>query len=289
MILLPATFIPQLIVLRLLKLVNKDVSILDGELNQGFAEHFPLFVLLRRRLGLTVEVSPKFKAAEAKPDAQFIMGFHPHGVGSDFRVLMQGKLREFMPNTFLRVRSLAASILFTIPFIRQLTLWTGCIDASRSVATRSLRNGRTLVILPGGEAEQLMTVRGVEQVYLLKRKGFVKLALRFNIPLVPAYVFGSNDLFYTSKLFFSLRWSIMKKLGVCIPFAKGTFNSFLPISVKNTIVVGDPITFEKAIDPENVTAKELNHAHDMFVVALTKIFDDNKERLGYGDRDLLIV
>jgi len=69
----------------------------------------------------------------------------------------------------------------------------------------------------------------------------------------------------------------MKKLGVCIPFAKGTFNSFLPISVKNTIVVGDPITFEKAIDPENVTAKELNHAHDMFVVALTKIFDDNKE------------
>jgi len=94
MILLPATFIPQLIVLRLLKLINKDVSILDGELNQGFAEHFPLFVLLRRRLGLTVEVSPKFKAAEAKPDAQFIMGFHPHGVGSDFRVLMQGKLRE---------------------------------------------------------------------------------------------------------------------------------------------------------------------------------------------------
>jgi len=285
LVLFPFLIVPQTIY----TFVKGDKSIKDGELNQDVANNFPLFDLLRRRIGLTVTTTPKFRDSESAPNAQFIFGFHPHGVGSDFRVLMQGILPTFLPNIWSRTRSLAATVLFKIPIIRQITLWTGCIDASRSVADRALKNGRSLIILPGGEAEQLMTVRGEETLYLERRKGFVKLALKHEIPLVPCYVFGSNDLFSTSRFMYSIRHTIMKTLGVCIPLAKGTAGSFVPFPIKNTVVIGDPIVLEPVADITNITSEELDNAHKIYMSKIRELFDANKSALGYGDRELKII
>ena len=68
-----------------------------------------------------------------------------------------------------QVRSLAASVLFTIPLLRFITLMTGCVDASRATAVHNLKAGNSLIVLPGGEAEQLMTQKGVELIYVKKR------------------------------------------------------------------------------------------------------------------------
>lgn len=42
--------------------------------------------------------------------------------------------------------------------------------------------------------------------------GFVKLALRNNIPLVPVYVFGTNDTFRTSKFLQGARLGLVRRL-----------------------------------------------------------------------------
>jgi len=41
------------------------------------------------------------------------------------------------------------------------------------------------LIFVGGEKEQLMTKPGSHKIYLLSRKGFVKLALQYGCDLVP--------------------------------------------------------------------------------------------------------
>eukprot|EP00957_Ditylum_brightwellii_P108809 8300098-Ditylum_brightwellii.AAC.1 len=91
---------------------------------------------------------------------------------------MEGILHSILPNIASKTRTLAASILFRLPLVRELSLWTGCIDARRNVAEHALDGGHSLVIIPGGEAEQIRTTHGKEIVYLSKRKGFVKLAMR---------------------------------------------------------------------------------------------------------------
>lgn len=266
--------------------VNKimALSLNDGWQVQIFASHFPPLYYLRKHIGLTAEAPKKLREA----DGQFILAMFPHGTGSDFRVLLQGMLPELFPHFHDKIRSLAASVLFLIPFIRELTLLTGCIEASRHVADKAIKNGRTILVLPGGESEQLLTKRGVEKVYLLKRKGFVKLALKHNIPLVPAYVFGSSDLYETSTFLFDARWKLMKAAGVCLPFCSGYLGSLCPFPVKNTIVFGEPITLPKTNGGE-VTEQALNSAHELFIKKLTELFDKNKKKYGCGDKELIIV
>ena len=51
------------------------------------------------------------------------------------------------------------------------------------------------MLYPGGEKEQIITVKGRHRLYLLKRKGFCKIALESGASLVPIYVFGETELY----------------------------------------------------------------------------------------------
>ena len=59
---------------------------------------------------------------------------------------------------------------------------------------------------------QILGEFGKEVLFLQNRMGFVKLALRNGLPLVPAYVFGANDTFRTSNFLRKTRLAIVKNL-----------------------------------------------------------------------------
>ena len=89
--------------------------------------------------------------------------------------------------------------------IREAWLWSYCVDASKKTATKQLQAGRSVVVYPGGEREQILTVRGKHALYLNKRFGFVKLAMEMGADLVPMYAFGDTDLFSTSNFALGFR------------------------------------------------------------------------------------
>lgn len=97
---------------------------------------------------------------------------HPHGVASIHHVLAltdgAGILSEH--HTGER-RHLAATPLFYIPFVRELTLALGCVDAGRESAEQVLKKGWSLWIVLGGEKEQVLTTQGKHIIALEDRKG----------------------------------------------------------------------------------------------------------------------
>ena len=127
-------------------------QIKDGSHWPEFSRNFWPFQFTRRYLQMQLLTCKELTDADTKNreeeggDPQFIFAVFPHGVNSDFRVVMDGMLPQVVPNTAAKTRTLAASVLFRIPVVREICLWTGCMDARRSVAEQLLARGRSLLI-----------------------------------------------------------------------------------------------------------------------------------------------
>jgi len=263
----------------------------DGAHWRYFSEHFPLLRSMRAYFELKIAqpVPKEFLRLEKQPGAQVILATFPHGAYADYRLCLDGIWHQVMPNLAENLRTLAATVLFRLPIVREWGLWTGCVDARRSVAEQLLDRGRSFLVVPGGEAEQIRTERGREIVFLQNRKGFIKLALRKNVAVVPIYVFGASDMYHTSPCFFGFREMLQKKLGVGIPLTTGLFGwMFCPLPQKITVVLGKPMTWKLA-EKGNPTQAELDSAHSEFCKALIDLFEEHKEALGFGDRKLEMI
>ena len=180
------------------------------------------------------------KTLHGRPPFQCIVAMHPHGVYADWRLLFDGLIHTHLP--FLHNwRVLAAGVLFKFPFVRDIALWSHCVDAGRATAEHNLRLGRTLMLVPGGEAEQLRTARGRDGPLVLRRRtGFVRLALRHGVPVIPAYIFGCSDLYRTSAAALRLREWLVAALRVCVPLAWGAGSPVVPLRAPLRVVLGEP-------------------------------------------------
>ena len=157
---------------------------------------------LARAIGRVVAAILNFEGVtssiifDAEPLGPCIGAGSPHGA---FPVTQIGfALFAFRcDDTFRRykIRSAGASILFYWPGIRELLLLLGVRDASRANLERLLAGGYSVTLVPGGIWEMVNTRADQEQVFLMRRLGFLRLAMRHGVPVVPIYTFGENQLF----------------------------------------------------------------------------------------------
>mmetsp|Transcript_2070 Transcript_2070/g.4191 ORF Transcript_2070/g.4191 Transcript_2070/m.4191 type:complete len:207 (+) Transcript_2070:13-633(+) len=194
-----------------------------------------------------------------------------------------------MPN----LRVLVASAAFFVPLIREMWLASYCISASRSVATKALQKGPTaMLVYPGGMDEQIMTEKGKERIYLKKRMGFIKLALREGCEVCPVYAFGESDLYDHSSFLLPLRKWLQKNLGFAAMFISGEYGMVPYLRQEGvTLVFGEAIGLwkdKKWVKGMEVTDEMVQEGHALYIAKLKELFDNEKEGMGYGDRELFI-
>ncbi|TFJ88473.1 hypothetical protein NSK_000047 [Nannochloropsis salina CCMP1776] len=157
---------------------------------------WPFRLLMRRPFWRCVQRTLAFKVereVELSPATQYIFGWHPHGILLLSRFAIYGGLWEkLFPG--VHFKTLAASPLFWIPPIREVSILLGGVDAGRASANRALRDGYSVSLYPGGSKEIYTTNPYTpETTLVLKiRKGFIRMALRYGCPLVPVYTFGEK-------------------------------------------------------------------------------------------------
>ncbi len=176
---------------------------------------------------------------------------HSHFATVPF-ALLSGKMA---PNTFKRPTSICvAPPLLDIPAVRQISLSFGTVRSDYDNMKMSLKQGTSMLILPGG-AREVQLARVNEMNLVDGRKGFLRLAQDTGLPLVPIFCFGENEFFgnvekesnsLVHKLFKSMKGGFqLPSMSAFKNWIVNTPNSPVNIFIGKPLMVGGERTLDE--------------------------------------------
>lgn len=121
-----------------------------------------------------------------------IVGNHSGGIWMpDYWAFLQAWLHEHGPHR--PIYSLGFDFLFSVPGARDLARKLGSVPASPANGGALLDAGHPVIVYPGGDEDDYRPWTERHRVDLHGRTGFVRLALRHRVPVIPLVAHGSHD------------------------------------------------------------------------------------------------
>jgi len=251
---------------------------------RGLMRRFPLWRHLANFFPVRV-----VRTAELPPDRNYLMGYHPHGIlcaGAFCAYASDDATNWAQLFPGLTPYLLTLNLFYLMPGGRELILSAGGASANKASMEHLLGapgTGRALCLVPGGAAEAVDAHPGLATLYLSKRKGFVKLALRYGASLVPMFAFGENELFEQAanpRGSWLRAWQEGAMAVTGIPTllfsGRGIFQytfGFVPRRRPITVVVGAPIDVSAVPEP---TREQVEALHQRYLAALSELYDTYK-------------
>lgn len=144
---------------------------------------------------------------------------------------------------------LAERGFFRIPLVRTVLPWLGGVEGTQDNALAALRQGHLLVCYPGGARETFKRPDGRYVLRWERTLGFVRLAARAGVPILPFAGFGVDDTFLypPGEERLCVRLSEQEKYRLPLVVGLGP----LPLPVRLTFALGEPHEPPPANAPEH--------------------------------------
>jgi 1-acyl-sn-glycerol-3-phosphate acyltransferase len=133
------------------------------------------------------------------------------------------------------VYALAHDFLFDDPTLRRYAGRLGILRAGHASAHRALAAGACVLVYPGSDMETFRTFRDRNKIVLAGRTGFLKLALREGVPIVPVVTAGNHEQLVVlargdrlARLVHAHRWARTEVLPLVLSLPWGLTTGFLP-------------------------------------------------------------
>jgi len=170
--------------------------------------------------------------------------------------------------------------LFKIPVFGDVIQRLGAVRASYATAGEAFARGRKVAVWPGGNQESFRPWKDRFKVDFHGHSGFVRLAIRHRVPIVPVLSFGGHDTFLILRQGRRLaKWTGAKRflrsesfpVFLGLPWGVGVGPIFhLPLPVKLAVDVGEPISVEGASEAD---AEAVRAIADQVVSTLQGMMD----------------
>lgn len=188
---------------------------------------------------------------------------------------------------------LAHEVILGMPGARQLLLPLGALRASHETAERVFRAGRRVLVYPGGDLEAMRPWRDRDRIVFGGRKGYLRLALRSGVPIVPVVAAGAHETFivvddlrWLARAMHAERWLRVGvwPLTLCLPWGitLGPMIPYLPLPSRILIEFLEPIRFERsgpAAAADRAYVEDCDRrVRETMQRALTRLADERRAR-----------
>ncbi len=136
---------------------------------------------------------PEVRGLERVPSgAALLVGNHSAGMVTPDSFFF---LLEYYRRTGWRepVVILAHDALFRVPGLETVVRYLGCVPARAGGAAQAFSRGHKVLLYPGGDFEAARPRGARDVVCFGGRQGFVRLAMRQGVPIVPLVTAGAHD------------------------------------------------------------------------------------------------
>ena len=89
---------------------------------------------------------------------------------------------------------LAHEIAIALPLLRDLVVPLGAVRASHDNARRIFDSGHKALVYPGSDYDSFRSYRDRDRIKFGPRRGYLRLALRSGVPIIPAVTAGSHEM-----------------------------------------------------------------------------------------------
>lgn len=151
---------------------------------------------------------------------------------------------------------LAHEVAISWPVLNELIVPLGAVRASHDNARRLFEAGHRVLVYPGGDLDSMRPFRHRDRVVFGPRRGYVRLALRQGVPIVPVVASGSHSTFVVLD---DGRW-LARRLGLprrlrlevfpitlSVPWGLtlGITPPYVPLPTRVLVELLPPVTFDR--------------------------------------------
>lgn len=207
---------------------------------------------------------------DAKKGKRYIVAVQPHGVISFVGLCSWVSA----PPDLRRIKTAAASAVLHTPILKHIMGIFGLTDASAGNISKHLKKEGvegSVVIYIGGIAELFKSCLEEERLYIANRKGFIKIALREGVDIVPAYFFGNTSVL--SVLKHGPLAALSRKLGASLTYFWGQYNLPIPRDHMLLYARGNPLGLPHIPEPTN---EDIDKYHALYVAEVKRLFESYK-------------
>lgn len=240
---------------------NKAKEILTTNLDPDSFENFD-FELVEQIIPLAKRVSRFYFRVDVRgiekvlPGPAMIVGNHNAGI-TFLEPIMMGAEWYTIKGKNDPLFFLVHDAMVRIPALGNLLLKFGCVRATKQNSIKIFDNGHKLAVFPGGNSEAFRTFKDRFKIDFAGHKGFARLAIEKNVPIVPMVSVGGHETFFVlhkgERLAKILKLDKLVRSKTCaisiaLPWGISIGPVFhLPIPAKCEIEFGDAILPSKVL------------------------------------------
>lgn len=154
---------------------------------------------------------------------------------------------------------LAHEFAMSLPVFHQIVVPLGAVRASHENARRLFERGHKVLVYPGGDLDSMRAWRDRERVVFGSRRGYIRLALRQGVPIIPVVSAGAHEGFvvlddgrWLARLLRLDRLARIKvwPIVLSVPWGLtlGPPPPYLPLPTRIRQEILPPVTFERGGD-----------------------------------------